>query len=110
MRKEGYQRVWRAGQGEDMIEGGREGREEGVSERTGAHWGEERRKRGEWEERDQGSHALCRGNGLKRGVSVCAYSTCMRVQMCVFVCLSKGDRVCMCVSVRVCRVAWWAMS
>lgn len=39
-------------------------RGERVSKRTGMMW----RKRGEWEERDQGSsHALCKGNGLKRG-------------------------------------------
>ncbi len=63
----------RAGQGEDVMERGKkEGRERDgertrgkrVSKRTGMMW----RKRGEWEERDQGSsHALCKGNGLKRG-------------------------------------------
>lgn len=37
---------------------------ERVSKRTGMMW----RKRREWEEKDQGSsHALCKGNGLKRG-------------------------------------------
>lgn len=44
-------------------DGGRT-RGERVSKRTGMMW----RKRGEWEERDQGSsHALCKGNGLKSG-------------------------------------------
>ncbi len=59
----------RAGRAEDVMERGKTERREGrrgerVSKRTGMMW----RKRGEWEERDQGSsHALCKGNGLKRG-------------------------------------------
>lgn len=63
----------RPGQGEDVMERGKgEVRErdaertrgERVSKRTGMMW----RKREGWEERDQGSsHALCKGNGIKRG-------------------------------------------
>lgn len=51
------------GNGEVRERDGERTRGERVSERTGMMW----REREGWEERDQGSsHALCKGNGIKR--------------------------------------------